>query len=88
MTYNPKINYCTLIPNEIAGVNYNHKCYLHDEQYGGRVKVRKKRKQADYDLASRIYLRFCEHNKQKLGYIISLIVYSGTRLGGWIKWID
>ena len=86
MKYNSNINYCTFFPNHIGKVNYNYECYLHDEEYGNRVKERGTRKEVDRDLKERVYFEFDVHEKQILGFFVSNIIYLGVRFFGWIKW--
>ena len=66
MTYNKKLNYCTLSPDQLFRVRFNYACYLHDRQYRHEVKKRQTREEADIDLMKNIIKEFKKLNKKIL----------------------
>lgn len=87
MTYDKKANYCTMAPDGLFNVNFNHACYIHDREYRNEVKVRKTRSQADADLRDEIYSYYLEANKKIIGYIVSRIYYIAVRLFAKRAWV-
>ncbi len=87
MTYNKDLDYCTLSPDKLFGVNHNYGCYLHDRQYRNEVKIRKTRKEADIQLRDVMYDAYKNQNKKILGWIISRKYYMFVRLFGRVTWV-
>jgi len=87
MTYKKEENYCTLSPDELFGVRFNHGCYLHDRQYRNEVKKRKTRAQADKDLRDNIYKTYSKKNKKVTGYIVSRIYYYAVKVFAGSAWV-
>lgn len=80
MIYNKNENHCTMWPDELFGVNYNHGCFFHDRQYRNEVENRKKRKQADKDLRKFVINKFRKNNMFLIGFINGWLMYFGTRM--------
>ncbi len=85
--YNKNEDYCTMVPDIVAGVSLKPACYHHDRQYRNEVKNRKTRKEADLAFRDHTYLLFKQKNKPILGWIISRIRYIGVRLLGGSLWV-
>lgn len=86
MKYNPEISYGTCFPSKLFDVDLNYSFYLHDEEYGNRVKERGTRKEADIALMRNVYSLFEKKDKNILGYFVGISIYIGIRLFGWIRW--
>ena len=80
--YDEKLDYCTLFPDHIAGVNYNYGCYLHDRHYRNERKTRLTRKEADLLLQREVFKKFKGKGKIKycFGFCWSWIMFLGVRL--------
>ncbi len=82
-----KGNYCTCFPDSMFGLYYGELCFEHDLDYSIQRNITKK--QADLKLKKAVKEKFMEREKIFSGWIVSNLMYCGTRLFGglyWKKW--
>lgn len=82
-TYDKNIDYVTVAPRIVFGVDLNTAAFKHDVNYKIQDLIRE---EADILFMNDIFKLFIDAGKPFRGNIISFIYFLGVRCFGWIRW--